>query len=250
MRWLFILVGALFTVVVLASGAVAAANSLGRVTETQPLAFGSAVRTVVVRVDTGSVHVHGGAEDVSGTRTVDRAMQEPAIDERVEGDTLHLDGHCTAFAIAWCSVSYDLDVPTGTRLDIESRTGRVTVDNSSGDVHAFTGAGQIELTDVRGPLRVETGAGTIRADHLASRTVDASAGAGSVRLQFSAPPDLVKARAGTGSVDVELPADGTSYLVMDTEDGSPPKISVPTDPHSTHVIDASSGTGAARVHHP
>ncbi len=250
MRILFGFGGAVFTVVVLTSGVLAAANSLGHVTEAEPLSFGSAIRTVVVRVDTGSVHVRGGAEDVSGTRTVDRSMQPPAISERVEGDTLHLDGHCSGFAIAWCSVSYDLDVPTGTRLDIESRTGRVSVDNSSGDVKVFAGAGQIELTDLRGPLRAETGAGTIRGDHLASRAVDVTAGAGSVRLQFSSPPDLVKARAGTGSVDVEVPADGTSYLVMDTEDGAPLKISVPTDPGSPHVIDASSGAGAVRVHHP
>jgi hypothetical protein len=254
-RLFFVLFGLVVLVPTLGWGTMSVANSLGHSTETTALSFGRGLRSVVVRVGTGRVTVRGGdRDDIVGERTVERSLQAPTIDERVDGSTLRLEGSCPNVAMIWCEVSYVLDVPHGTTVDIESGSGSMSVSAIDGDVRADSGAGSIELNRIGGRITADSGAGSIRATELRSTTTSATSGAGSVRLQFLEAPTLVTAHAGAGSVDIEVPHGDESNRVTNTRGsafrGNHDSVAVAVDSESARRIEVDSGAGSVRVHYP
>jgi hypothetical protein len=247
----FVVIGAVLTLAVLAFGTLSVANLIGRVTDASPLSFGPEVKSVVVHTGSGGVTIHGSSRaDISGQRSVEHSWQTPVLDEHVDGDTLTLNGSCKLSVFAWCSVSYTLDVPRGVRVDVESGAGDVSVANIDADVKAHTGAGQIDLTQLTGSLDVQTGAGSVSATQLASPTVQARSGAGSIELQFVRPPTKVDGRSGAGSLDIEVPHDATTYSVTGETGHGSRDINVANAPGSDHVMQLESGAGSTDVHYP
>jgi hypothetical protein len=81
-------------------------NFVSHVTKVQPLAFGAEVKSIVVRTGSGPVSVRGSERSgVSGERRSEHGWQAPVIEERVEGDTLVLEGNCDFVSHFWCGVS-------------------------------------------------------------------------------------------------------------------------------------------------
>jgi DUF4097 and DUF4098 domain-containing protein YvlB len=250
-RALFYFFGAVLTLAVVAWGTVSVVDLIGHTTDVQPIAYGAQVRNIVIRTGSGSVTVRGSSRaDISGQRTVEHSWQTPTVDEHVDGDTLTLTGHCQFGAVAWCSVSYTLDVPSGVHVDVDSGSGTVSMANLDGDVVAHTGAGTIDATELSGPLDLETGAGSVSATQLTSATLLAQSGAGSLHVQFVRPPTKVEAHSGAGSIDVEVPRDGTAYAVTGTTGHGSREIKVATAPGSNHVLQLESGAGSTSVHYP
>jgi hypothetical protein len=250
-RALFVVSGALFTLLVLGLGTFSLINRVSHLTDVTPVAFGTGIRSVAIRVDAGSITVRGGERpDVSGERSIERGLQAPNLEERVDGDTLRVDAGCAPTATAWCDVSYTLDVPTGTRVDVTSARGSLTVVSVTGEVRAHSTTGSIDLADSSGPAVLETSVGSVRGSRLRSTDVAATTTVGTVRLQFTEPPSRVAAHAGEGTVDIALPRGDTAYRVTNpTNRPNQSQIAVATDLESDHLIEVSSRSGAIRVHY-
>jgi DUF4097 and DUF4098 domain-containing protein YvlB len=116
------------------------------------------------------------------------------------------------------SISYELVVPSQTKLRSESGSGDQRADGISGpadmnsgsgslhmknigsEVRARTGSGDIELETIRGNAHASAGSGTIRAIGIGGGLI-ASSGSGDVKLEQTAAGDV---EISTGSGDVEI----------------------------------------------
>ncbi len=272
----FLAVGFLAALLTLPIAALAFANNLGTVSERTAIRFGAstdasagpvgepfgghpggvsgnsqAITQIVIRLQSGAITIRGSDRaSVEGDRVVERALQAPTIDEHLDatpqGPVLRLESSCPAALAPWCRVSYDLSVPRGVAVDIETATGSVTVADVTGAVVVSTGAGSISLSEIAGSVAVESGAGCITARGLRSPVVNAQSGAGTVDLAFSSPPTMVQSHSGAGSVGVVVPDDGSSYRVVGGE-GTTRFIDVVTDPRSSRSLDLESGAGSIRA---
>jgi DUF4097 and DUF4098 domain-containing protein YvlB len=117
------------------------------------------------------------------------------------------------------SISYEIVVPTETRLRSNTGSGeqsingvRGPVDASSGSGHlrltnigdavrASTGSGHITVDGVKGEVHASTGSGQIQATGVAGG-LHASTGSGSVTLRQTAPGD-VEVNTGSGTLELE-----------------------------------------------
>jgi hypothetical protein len=250
-RALFIVGGALFTVLVLLWATVSVMNLVGHVTEAQAVAFGADVKAIRIGGDAGPVRVRGSdRSDIGGERRVEHGWQSPTIDEHREGDTLVLEGQCNHSAAFWCNVSYSLEVPRGVRVDIDSGAGSVAVSDIDAPVKAESGAGSVDVTDCHGDLDLAAGAGRVRASGITASSVRARSGAGGVSLQFVQAPITVTATSGAGSADIEVPNDGAIYQVSGNDGAGGRHIDVATSSVADRSIEVHSGAGSVRVHHP
>lgn len=116
------------------------------------------------------------------------------------------------------SISYELVVPSQTKLrsesgsgdqradgisgpaDMNSGSGSLRVKNIGGEVRARTGSGDIGLETIHGNAHASAGSGTIRAIGIGGG-LTASSGSGDVKLEQTASGDV---DISTGSGDVEI----------------------------------------------
>ena len=63
---------------------------------------------------------------------------------------------------------------------------------------------------------------------------------------FTAPPRQIFARSGIGSVAIRVPS-GTAYRVTASSQTGAVRVSVPRAAASSHVIQATTGTGTVTV---
>ena len=124
----------------------------------------------------------------------------------------------------------------------------VVVRGITGSTRVKVGAGSIDLDDMAGSLDQRFGASGVEATRLRSRLMSATSGAGSVNLEFAAPPDGIEAEVGAGSVDIEVPRDTTTDRIVTGQGEARLTVGVPTDAQSSRVLDAQAGAGS--IHHP
>jgi DUF4097 and DUF4098 domain-containing protein YvlB len=221
--------------------------------ETVPVEPGG---TLHVELDVGSVDVesHDDPEveidaDASGLGGADFEL-------RREGDELHLIGRVEGFwsFLAAHDVRVRARVPRrfsvrietrGGRIDVEELEGRVDAETSGGSIDAdriegrvtlHTSGGSIDATEIRGDLRAETTGGSIRVEEVAgdveARTaggsiaiedvdgaVDAQTMGGSVSASWRGAPEGSLRTTG-GGVEVELPPGAGAQLRARTTGGS------------------------------
>ncbi len=251
-RVFFVLLGAPLVAVFILVGAFAITGTLARQTESAPLAFADTIERIQIDLSNGSVTLRAGeVAHVAGERVVTRGLQNPAFSERVEGRTLYIESTCFPIGNTWCDVSYVLDVPSTIDVKAHTAIGSVLISNLSGGADVSSATGTVTVEDVSGPLVLGSGAGSISGSGLQSLSVEASTGAGSVDLRFAAAPQRVIAEAGAGSVDIELPRDGTSYKIEEVPGSDANvRVAVNTDPSSDRVLRLESGAGSVSVHHP
>jgi DUF4097 and DUF4098 domain-containing protein YvlB len=156
------------------------------------------------------------------------------------------------------SISYELVVPSQTKLrsesgsgdqradgisgpaDMNSGSGSLHVKNIGGEVRARTGSGDIELETIRGNAHASAGSGTIQAMGISGGLV-ASSGSGDVELEQTAAGEV---EISTGSGDVEIKGVKGGAKVT-TGSGS---ITAQGDPTSDWRLH--SGSGSVRVDFP
>jgi hypothetical protein len=251
-RVVFVVVGGPLTAFLIIVGALALTGTLARQSESTQIAFAETVDHVKIELTHGSVTLRAGElNHVSGERVLTRGLQNPSVSERVEGRTLIIESRCFPLGNTWCDVSYVLDIPRAADVEVSTVVGSIRTSNIDGSADLRSATGSITVEDVSGALRLGSGAGSINGTGVRSTQVRASTGAGSVELAFVAPPQRVEAEAGAGSVDIELPRDGTAYRIDDTSnpDGDA-RLAVTTDPTSEHVLVLESGAGSVSVHYP
>jgi len=189
-----------------------------------------AVKTLRVKVDMGSVVVHGwqqqGVSYVVHTRFGNSSEQEARrqfdqfkVSAYVKGDTAWIVGDWQGGRRPHhFSGEFNINVPreialvkleteggnvetTGIsgRLEAESGGGSMRLDDIGGGVSAETGGGTISVGTVSGDLSLHTGGGGIEVQH-ASGKISAETGGGSIRIDSGGQGAVVE--TGGGSIEL------------------------------------------------
>jgi Putative adhesin len=173
--------------------------------------------------DSSKVEVHGRIR-ASGWHTdsdVEQRIHDLETNPPIEqnGNSIrigHIEDH---FRFRNISISYEVVVPSTTRLHASSGSGSERIEGISGPAEANSGSGSIELTNIGGEGHARTGSGDIRLGgihgsataHTGSGSIQAtgvagafngSSGSGEVRLEQTAAGD-VEIENGSGSVEVK-----------------------------------------------
>jgi len=232
--------------------------------------------SVTVRAGaSGNVEIHariraGWHLGADAEARVHQIEQNPPIEQN--GNTIrigHTEDHDLFRNI---SISYEITVPTETKLHASSGSGDVHVDgvggpaeatsgsgsvrltNVGGQAEAHTGSGDIELNAIRGNATAKTGSGSVRAMGI-SGAFSGSSGSGDIRLEQSAPGDVdlssgsgsieVKGAKGavhaqTGSGNITAQGDPTGEWKLHTGSGS---VEVEFPPQAAYELVAHTGSG-------
>jgi DUF4097 and DUF4098 domain-containing protein YvlB len=113
------------------------------------------------------------------------------------------------------SVSVELEVttPAGTRLELLTGSGQVTVQGLQGGTDAHTGSGTIDATDLGGSVKLDTGSGSVSGRGLGG-DVEVDTGSGAIRLERVGGD--ADAHTGSGGIDV---AEAVGNVRLDTGSG-------------------------------
>ena len=117
---------------------------------------------------------------------------------------------------------YDLRMPAGGSVEVESEAGDVTVKNVGGDVNVKAPQGDVTVANVNtdtGGAELEVGSGDVLLEDLILGTLEADVEAGSVTLsgRFSG---VGRIAVETGDIMARLPAEDTRDLTLQTRVGS------------------------------
>jgi hypothetical protein len=230
------------------------------------------VRSLVVADDTGGVRITEApaGSPVRVIEHVTRALSSPSRRAvRGAGGALALTARCRGLFNSECGVDYEIAVPSGTRVLIQSSAGDVIVrdfvtsqpvslSSSAGDVRAdgirapsvrlSSSAGDVRADRIRTPnLRLSSSAGDVNARQIVSSFIQADSSAGDVRLQAAVAPRRVIATSTAGDVALTVP-DAVYAVDVTTVDGDKPDVSVRQDPASPRRISAESTAGNVSIH--
>ncbi|MFG3146830.1 DUF4097 family beta strand repeat-containing protein [Streptomyces sp. NPDC048243] len=191
--------------------------------------------TVKEAVSALSVNSNGGLiELVASDRTTVQVTEKflysgskPKTRHAVSGATLTIETPGCSGDSSPCEVSYRIEVP---------RKLAVSLNSEGGDA---------EVEGLAGKLTVATEGGSASAEKLASGTVRIASGGGDADAAFTSAPDSADVSTDGGDLTVRLPAG--SYTVDADAEGGEEKVSVKTDPASSHKVIARSGGGSVSV---
>lgn len=136
-------------------------------------------------------------------------------------------------------VDYDLEVPSGSTVEVESEAGDVEVSGLDGDVTVRGESGDVSLEDIQGSISIEATQGDVSVEGLSTETGSAeiTVGAGDVDIEdmvigflearvesgdvalsgrFSGSGSVL---VETGSIDVRLPSEDARDLDLETRVG-------------------------------
>jgi hypothetical protein len=94
-------------------------------------------------------------------------------------------------------------------VEVWTGAGAIRIDNVAGSTQVETGAGLVEVHGTTGPVRVQTGVGEIKYD--GTPTGDCTFGTGAGAIKLTMPADLsawVDLETSMGQVEVSYPVDG------------------------------------------
>jgi DUF4097 and DUF4098 domain-containing protein YvlB len=179
----------------------------------------SSARVLRVKVDMGSVVVHGGTQqgisyvvhtrcNMSSEEDARRQLGSFKISAYVRGDTAWIVGDWEGGRPRKFSGEFDINVPRTIELvKIETEGGNVDTTGIAGRLEAESGGGSIHLDDIGGGVRAETGGGSIEVGTI-SGDIDLHTGGGSIQVHH-ANGKLV-AETGGGSVEIMSASQGAS----------------------------------------
>ncbi len=242
------------TATLLLTGCSVAAESRLDFTDTEK------VKITEVEIGPGSGDVTVRTADIAEVR-IKRVVRyrgdEPGRTYRLQGSVLHVDTGCGN----QCSVSYDIEAPTGVVVrgepgsgdldltniagaDVRVGSGSITVTGSSGPVVAETGSGEITVSDLRGAVKLRSGSGSIEGRGLGGGTLDAETGSGDITLVLDKAAG-VRAHASSGNVELTVPQG--RYRVRTATESGDETVNVTNDPAGQHTLEVSTGSGDVTV---
>jgi type II secretory pathway component PulJ len=222
----------LLALVALAAVAVlAGVRSVGGAgTQTKRLETTTQASSVQIGNDCGQVTVREGSQGVVRTEArITTLWRTPTVTSREVGDSVVVDVQCPPFS-------------GGVRLAVEVPPAAA--------IQARSSAGGVQVDGVSGPLTLESSAGSVQGEDLASAQVQAQSSAGSVTLRWSddADPQSIDATSSAGSVTVQLPDNpSTAYRVDADSSAGSTQVEVRTDPSATRTVRAQSSAGSVLV---
>jgi putative adhesin len=165
--------------------------------------IGRHIERVVVRTDTGNVHLEGTpGSRVMVHQDLQWMWRRPHVAAHVEGSTLVVSSSCPdSGPVNRCKADLDLAIP----FDAD-----VIVHGDSGHLVAERLAGHLDL---------RTGSGNVGGRDLNPSAVRATTDAGDVDLDFTTQPVSVKANSHSGDVRVTVPAGGEYRVDATTSAG-------------------------------
>jgi hypothetical protein len=183
------------------------------------------------------------------------AVQAAEIDWSEPSRTLTVRSS-TRLPLRVVPLALSVRAPAGSRLTLDGGSGPVTVTGRSGHAEVRTGAGDIELDDVDGDLRLTTGSGAATGRSVTGRT-QGSTGSGDLVLDALGGPSVLKAgsgdiRLGAVRADVQAKTGSGDLSVADAERGRLDLVTGSGDLRiAVHAgvaaeLDLSSGSGRTR----
>jgi putative adhesin len=165
-----------------------------------------------LRTRGGNIEVVGDGGDRLQIRAVKKARAADDTDARAFLDEMRIerrrDGDQWVVEANWpdlkprhlqsASVSFQVHVPRGMRLDTQTGGGNLDV-RGAGDSRLRTGGGNVQLRDLSGGAEVHTGGGNVGVDGCAG-TLALETGGGNVDIRGARRS--VKAHTGGGNIDV------------------------------------------------
>jgi DUF4097 and DUF4098 domain-containing protein YvlB len=179
----------------------------------------AAVKNLRVKVDMGSVVVHGGQQQginyVVHTRSYTSSEQDARrqfdyfkISAYVKGDTAWIVGDWQGRRPRKFSGEFTINVPREISLvKIETEGGNVDTTGVAGRVEAQSGGGSMHLDDIGGGANAETGGGSIDVGTI-SGDIGLHTGGGSIEVHHA--NGKIVAETGGGSVEIMSATQGAS----------------------------------------
>jgi hypothetical protein len=164
----------------------------------------------------------------------------------LSGDTLQLGIDCSGLVFR-CGSRFEVAVPPGVTVVVDSGTGTDTVSGLSAPVTINGNQGDVHVNGVSGPLQVSTGSGSITATAIRSVAVRMTANQGSADVSFTAAPRSVTVQCSVGNATVRVPTAGHRYDVLVSSRTGNAASKVPDDRQSGSVVQVASGHGDATV---
>jgi hypothetical protein len=187
------------------------------------------VKNLRVKVDMGSVIVHGGQQQginyaihtrsyTSSEQDARRQFDSFKVTTYIRGDTAWIVGDWQGRRPHKFSGEFSINVPRDTglvkieteggnidttgvsgRVEAESGGGSLHLDDIGGGVHAETGGGSINVGTITGDMSLHTGGGSIQVQHANGKLI-AETGGGSVEIMSAT--DAASIETGGGSIEV------------------------------------------------
>ena len=206
------------------------------------------VRSVEVDLEAGRIHVVAGPADAANVDRIRRYLRgAPVTEESLIDGVLRVRAECRRFVAVGCEVDYRLEVPAGVAVRVRTERGSVDVEGITGMVEVETSAGGVRLARTRGPVRVTTSAGNVDAEDVVAEFLDATTGAGRIRMSLTEPPGRLGLRTGAGNIDLALPTALGGYRVDADAGAGKVDIGVVNDPGGSRTVMARSGAGNIRI---
>lgn len=195
--------------------------------------------------ETAAVRIHAviKAHDDFSDRAESRIReieQNPPITQN--GASIRISMPADQWIRRHISISYEIVVPTQTRLHARTGSGSQSVEGIHGPAQVETGSGGVKIARIDDEVRVQTGSGRIDLDSIKGR-VDAHTGSGSIEAIAIAGP--VNAHTGSGGVHIEQTAAGP--LEAHTGSGG---VNVRIPSNAAFDLYAHTGSGHVYVDHP
>lgn len=187
------------------------------------------VDEIVVGTADGAVSVRGdSAARIEIVATMEESRSGAAsFSVSNHDDRVTVDGDCESRAWQVCHVGFEISVPRGLDVRVETDNGAVTVDRIAGDVD------------------VESDNGAIVGDDLSGDVVRARSDNGRIEIGFDEPPVEVDAETDNGAIVLRVP--GAAYDVdADSENGTI-DVGITRAPDAERTIRARTGNGAICV---
>ncbi|MFC3994695.1 DUF4097 family beta strand repeat-containing protein [Nocardiopsis sediminis] len=198
--WLAI--GLVVAVVVLVVGAANAISAVPLSKDPRSDAFTGVHRISLENATHGDITVAAtDGDELTVDRTLDGTpLADPDDEIEQEAGELEVDAECHGPPFGGdCRVDYEIGLPAGTELDIETITGAVEISGTEGDVSVETAAGPVNVEGITGNVDVSTVAGAIDLAGVEG-SVDAETATGSFRATGSG--DAITVQSTMGSVDL------------------------------------------------
>jgi hypothetical protein len=161
----------------------------------------------------GNVTVRSGESGVIRVTATRKAQSKADLDRiqvgvsEGEGGLVIKTEKPSAFSNA--SVELEITAPAGTRLDANTGAGNVDLRDITGGIRVHSGAGNVDVRGATGSARVDTGAGNIDYEGMPQGECRFETGAGNIRITLPAEPNVrVDLSTGIGEIDVDFAVDG------------------------------------------
>lgn len=191
--------------------------------------------------------VPGNGTGIEVQRWLSGTAAEPGHSSwTMSGGRLQLSIDCAGLVFS-CGSRFEVAVPRGVGVVVNSGSGSDTVSGLSGPVTINGESGTVHVNDVSGPLEIDTSSGDITATAIGSATLHVTSDQGSADISFVAAPRSVAVRCSVGNATVNVPTSGQRYHVLVSSGTGNALSKVPDDRRSDSVVQVSSGHGDAAV---